>query len=444
MAKTVFEIAREVQSKLEDDLSFPLRHKEAFRQSFLADERMPEEMTQTRLNTMNNRFEMQNRANTWNQELTNNQLDAQFEGMRTQGEIDSFAAKQRLEDIKRQSDEQKYRLDMEKDKFDLQNIDRKREVWEAQSKADIAAEKQKLYESEDKITAFGADREFKAIMDKFPDWESMPGSQKAQALWEATRSKDMAIRNRAKLTIKESVWEPIVPKIKMLEDFIIAKQVYEGLDAPTSSQEKEFLSKQAMAQRATKQFDYETFNYLLDSGIIGSAEVAPDVQFFLESAQQSLQAIDPATGAPLPAAGGQPALGPTPVQPATPVDDEAPITPAAEAPVPQVEAPAPIPEPSADNAPSPETGITEYIAQNSGFTTDQVNYLINNFKLPKVVKDALTRDPTSEQEQADMIKALYKMASMMLSSGQKLTEEANALIGVMNTRATQLEEKLNG
>jgi hypothetical protein len=132
------------------------------------------------------------------------------------------------------------------------------------------------------------------------------------------------------------------------------------------------------------------------------------------------------------------------VQPATPAVSEAPIAPAEEAPVPQVEAPAPIPEPSADNAPSPETGITEYIAQNSGFTTDEVNYLVNNFKLPKVIKDALTRDPTSEQEQADMIKALYKMASMMLSSGQKLTEEANALIGVMNTRATQLEEKLNG
>jgi hypothetical protein len=435
MAKTVFEIAREVQSKLEDDLTFPLRQKEAFRQSFLADERMPEEMTQTRLNTMNNRFDMQNRANTWNQELANNQLDAQFTGMQTQGNIDTFAEKQRLEKLKREADEQKYRLDMEKDKFDLQNIDRKRDEWEAKSKADIAAEKQRLYESEDKITAFGADREFKEIMAQFPDWESMPGSQKAQALWEATRSKDIAIRNRAKLTIKESVWEPIVPKIKMLEDFIISKRVYEGLESPTSAQEKEYLSKKAMAERSVKQFDYDTFNYLLDSGIVGSAEVAPDVLLFLEAAQQSLQSVDPATGAPVPSPENQPVV---PTEPTTPIQpapiQEVPVTPAESLPVPQAEQP---PAPIAST-------IVDSIAQNSGFTTDEINYVISKTKLPDVIKSALTREPETEEETGQMIKALYKMASMMLSSGQKLTEEANALIGVMNTRATQLEEKLNG
>jgi hypothetical protein len=65
MARSVFEIAQMVQNKIENDTLYPFRQKEAIRSSFLKDDEMPKLMTGNRLDTLNNRFDTQNRLNTW-------------------------------------------------------------------------------------------------------------------------------------------------------------------------------------------------------------------------------------------------------------------------------------------------------------------------------------------------------------------------------------------
>lgn len=110
--RTVFEIAQSLQDKIEKDMQFPFRQKEVIRQSFLNDDRMPAIMTQNRLDTLNNRFAIQNRQNTWEDELGYNAANMRHNRMTEEGNIRSFGQRERIAQLEREYKELELNTDI--------------------------------------------------------------------------------------------------------------------------------------------------------------------------------------------------------------------------------------------------------------------------------------------------------------------------------------------
>ena len=134
MARTVFEIAQSLQNKIENDLQFPYRQKEVIRQSFLADDQMPELMTRTRLNTLNNRFEIQDRVNTWESDLGASRAKSENDRLIQEDNLRTFNDRARLEELKRE----KERLEVEEgimtfpEQAELDRLEREKAITDTQ------------------------------------------------------------------------------------------------------------------------------------------------------------------------------------------------------------------------------------------------------------------------------------------------------------------------
>lgn len=309
--RTVFEIAQALQEKIENDTMYPFRQKEAIRQSFLADDRMPAIMTQNRLDAMNNRFETQNRENTWESELGYNQATMEGNRLTAEDNLATFRQRKTLADlqrekaildartdltdyeknreserIEREATDARRRVETERDNFTLGNLDRQHELWENQLDRQISDEKSSIIENESLIETRQYDDQFKAIMDKYPDIDDLPQPQKVEIILKEITNKEKGVKDRAKLYLRETVGKDYLQTLNLIEQAAIETASL----SPDSTESQKLAARrlQRQAQSALGKFDVTTFYELVNSGVIRNEEFSANAEAIIEAYQAQL------------------------------------------------------------------------------------------------------------------------------------------------------------
>lgn len=115
--------ARDARNFILESLDYAATAGNQFNENFVGQQQIPERLSRTRLNDLNNRFGIEDRQNTWGTDLERNRLESEL-GVRTNRyELDDFDAAREAE--RRQRDLQLQKAEQELEFFDEERINRR-------------------------------------------------------------------------------------------------------------------------------------------------------------------------------------------------------------------------------------------------------------------------------------------------------------------------------
>lgn len=104
MARPVFEIARDFQNKVKEDIQSGYEFKDTVRKDFVADAKVPEALRTTQLNTRNAEFDIDELNQNFGTDLATSGLNAQNQNQIAGDKVSSFAGEKTLRDNTRNLD----------------------------------------------------------------------------------------------------------------------------------------------------------------------------------------------------------------------------------------------------------------------------------------------------------------------------------------------------
>lgn len=115
--------ARDARNFILESLDYAATAGNQFNENFVGQQQIPERLSRTRLNDLNNRFGIEDRQNTWETDLERNRLESEL-GVRTNRyALDDFDAAREAE--RRQRDLQLQKAEQELEFFDEERINRR-------------------------------------------------------------------------------------------------------------------------------------------------------------------------------------------------------------------------------------------------------------------------------------------------------------------------------
>jgi hypothetical protein len=431
MGRPVFEIARDFQDKIFGDLAQAQGFKDNVRDSVLADFKIPEELSKTRLNATNNQFDLQNRMNTFQSDLEANKLKSQFDVKTGQEANDTFAEESRLRALTRANKLAEENQAREKYKYLADHADQSFELMHTGVEAEIAKNKANIADNMNTFEKYRADSEFNTIMSEIPDWDSLPKGQRDMLLWDKAKSKNISRGGleTVKLRIREDLSEDIAA-LKYFDELM-----FEKTSATTQSDVAKYNAMVNKFILSLRNVDTQTLTFALSKGILKASDFNPLI------ADAITQSTDPALLAeqlPLPEdAADQSAVGATPNASPAPANSAASVAPSPEAPV--LAAPEPMVQPDAPTENIPESNIIgpEQIAQASNLSIDQVNAVLKT--MSSEAQKVILTNPTSPKEADDLIKNLTSLGEMI--QRDDTSENGQAILTIIAYRAAEIISK---
>ena len=422
MARPIFEIAKSFQDKIFGDLEQAQSFKDNARDSVLADFRIPEELSKTRLNNTNNQFDLQNRLNTFNTDLEKNRLSSQLDLKTTQEGLSTFDEESKLREITRQNKMEAEKAAREKYVFLADNAGLRNEKLKLEVEAENARNRAVIEESMNSFEKYQAENEYNSVIDEIGDWATLPQGQRVMLAWDKAKGKN--ISRKGLELIKLKLREELSDEVATLKYF--DELLFEKYSATTKADAAKYNAMANKFKLSLRGLDTQTLAYAISKGILKASDFNP--MLF----EAIVSATDPAAQVPqladIPDANGQPVPEPAPTA------DQPPAAPTAEqtqpAPAPLEPAPAP-----AQDLPPPPVLTVEEIAASSDMTTEEVNAAFKG--MTGEAQQVLLTIPTTPKEALDLLSNLESLGTMFERTENADTKEllmrivANRMADVM-------------
>lgn len=292
---TVFEIAQGFQNKIENDTQYANRFETAFRDNMLARDGVGAQLSQNRLDVLQNEFDANDLRQNGAARLANNGLAEQYTGLKTRYEIDNFGNVVASDNLTRQLG------DMET-QYGIDNFQTQKELKDAQDALDLKERNLKIRETETRLETITNDKVFTDLQASV---EGIEGAEKYREMYKIGRSQKISpsIRKRIDEELQFDIAED-VESFSLLDDFIATPSGAKG--SAQSLKKQTLLGKFDNAYRS---MDRELISLAISKGIINENDMHPVLfmaitegadnftQFIQDKiAEEEAGSVDPVTG----------------------------------------------------------------------------------------------------------------------------------------------------
>lgn len=182
------DVAEQARNQILGSIDWASTFGNQLNENFVGQQEIPERLTRTRLNNLNNQFGISERLQNWTNDLEASGAESQFNNWYNQYRTNEFDDITRLESLQREADLLQSRA----------NIDN----FEQSQKLQNIQQEQAILESEEAIDKMTFDRMYEQLVSSIPDYYSMSPSQRYEAATDLANEQGAPDRVKARIRRK--------------------------------------------------------------------------------------------------------------------------------------------------------------------------------------------------------------------------------------------------